>query len=154
MHGKAKCSDRFLWAVIKVCKILLRFFLAGFEYWLFKLELGCYSSFLLILPKLVVPPHKSPGAMAFIQNSLATTPSVASLIWLSSKMTESIFFLPFLLASLSYPQRACVHTHTQTHRFTNIGLSLWAETRKGSYAEQSVPEDIPPVKLEPLIPGL
>lgn len=128
MHGKAKCSDQFLWAVIKVCKILLRFFLAGFEYWLFKLELGCYSSCLLILPKLVVPPHKSPGAVAFIQHSLATAPSVASLMWLSSKMTESTFFLPFLLSSpLTSKVHVCTHTRThtdtQTHRHWALTLN-------------------------------
>lgn len=142
MHGEAKSSDQFLSAVIKVCKILLRFFLAGFQYCLFKLELGWCSPFLLILPKLVIPSHKSPGPVACIQHGLAApwqpTPSFDSLIWLSPKVTESTCFLFFLFASLSYPNmhvhtRAHLHTHPCTHAHTLI--------------IQQVSEGIPPVKF-------
>lgn len=135
MHGKAKCSDRFLWAVIKVCKILLRFFLAGFQYCLFKLELGWYSSFLLSLPGLVIPPHKSPGAMAFIQHRLAT-PSVASLIWLSLKWLNQLSSFPFSLPPFFTPN-ICVHVHlhmhphTHTHAHTHFGLSRWGLKENG-----------------------
>ena len=114
MHSQAKCSDRFLWAVIKVCKILLRFFLAGFQYCLFKLELGWYSSFLLSLPELVIPLHKSPGAVAFIQHGLVTpweaTPSPLLELWydLVQKWLNRLNSSSFPLSLLLTP--TCVHT--------------------------------------------
>ena len=123
MHGQAKCSDRFLWAVIKVCKILLRFFLAGFQYCLFKLELGWYSSFLLSLPELVIPLHKSPGAVAFIQHGLVTpweaTPSPLLELWYDSvqkwlnRLNSSSFPLSLLLTPTC--MHTCVHVLRQMH---------------------------------------
>lgn len=89
MHCKAECSDRFLRAVTKVCKILLKFFLAEFQYCLFKLELGWYSSFLFNLPKLVVPPHNLPVPRPSPHAGRQHPDSQHPLTWLRSRRTQA-----------------------------------------------------------------
>lgn len=156
MHGQAKCSDRFLWAVIKVCKILLRFFLAGFQYCLFKLELGWYSSFLLSLPELVIPLHKSPGAVAFIQHGLVTpweaTPSPLLELWYDSvqkwlnRLNSSSFPLSLLLTPTC--MHTCVHALRQMHALDFLAEQKW---ERGTL-QHSVLEGTLPMKWGPLSP--
>ena len=156
MHGQAKCSDRFLWAIIKVCKILLRFFLAGFQYCLFKLELGWYSSFLLSLPELVIPLHKSPGVVAFIQHGLVTpweaTPSPVLELWYDSvqkwlnRLNSSSFPLSLLLTPTC--MHTCVHALRQTHALGFLAKQKW---ERGTL-QHSVLEGTLPMKWGPLSP--
>ena len=156
MHGQAKCSDRFLWAVIKVCKILLRFFLAGFQYCLFKLELGWYSSFLLSLPELVIPLHKSSGAVAFIQHGLVTpweaTPSPLLELWYDSvqkwlnRLNSSSFPLSLLLTPTC--MHTCVHVLRQMHALGFLAEQKW---ERGTL-QHSVLKGTLPMKWGPLSP--
>ena len=104
----------------------------------------------------MIPPHKSPGAMAFIQHQGRHPEKQHSpLCWVSDMIqfkNDWINCIPLLSLCLpfSHPN---VHAHacTRTHANTFL-LSHWAGMRRGNFTAQTALEGIPAMKLGPLSP--
>lgn len=140
LHCKAKPSDHFLWAAIKACEILLRFFLAGFQFCLFRLESGWCSWFLLHLSKLVIPLLKLPDAVDFTQPRLATPyqPMPSFQLWHDSGQQWQNQFLPLFSLSPFISSYRHIHAHT-------LWAFRWSKDETGP-----MQEGVAEMKPEPL----
>lgn len=93
-----------------------------------------WAGALLVLPKLVIPPRKSPGTGVSIQHRLVTpwepTPSAGTLPWLSSKMTESTFFLTLGLRFEQEWERGTTQSSLSQKVFLRWRWGLWSQYSK------------------------
>lgn len=131
MHGKAKCSGRFLWAIIKVCNILLTFFLAGFQCCLFKLELGWYSAG---PAKAGDPTSQIPRHQGLHPAQAGDTLRANTLCWhfdeTQFKMTESTFFLTLGLCFEQKWERGTMQSSLSQKVFLWWRWGLWSQYSK------------------------